>query len=188
MLQSLHELETSSEQRDLTEDEISARNMVISDLEKNTYLDEICWRQKSRAMWLKEGDKNMKYFHKVTNSHRRHNIVRHLSINGDLSTDQDAIKNHISCFYKQLYTEDTSRRPLLDDLPFASIPFEEAIWLERPFEKEENFNVVSNMNCDKSPGPNGFPMSFYHACWSILQDDLLAVFAEFYEYGSLKEA
>jgi hypothetical protein len=118
LLQSLHELETASEQRDLSEDEVVARTRLISDLEKNTLLDEICWRQKSRATWLKEGDKNTKYFHKVANSHRRLNTVRHLSINGALSTDQDAIKNHISCFYKQLYTEDTFRRPLLDNLPF----------------------------------------------------------------------
>jgi hypothetical protein len=137
---------------------------------------------------LKEGDNNTKYFHKVANSHRCRNSIRHLSINGDLSTDQDAIKTHISCFYKQLYIEDTSKRPLLDSLPFALIPSEEAIWLERPFEKEEISNVVSNMNGDKSPGPNGFPMSFYHACWSILQDDLLAVFAEFYEYGSFERS
>ena len=188
LLQSLHKLETSSERRDLTEDEISVRTRLISDLEKNTYLDEICWRQKSRAMWLKEGDKNTKYFHKVSNSHRRRNSIRHLSINGSLSIDQDAIMTHISCFYKQLYTKDTSRRPLLDSLPFALIPFEKATWLERPFEKEEIFNVVSNMNGDKSPGPDGFPMSFYHACWSILQDVLLAVFAEFYEYGSFERS
>uniref|UniRef100_A0A2N9HX34 Reverse transcriptase domain-containing protein n=1 Tax=Fagus sylvatica TaxID=28930 RepID=A0A2N9HX34_FAGSY len=160
LLQSLHELETASEQRELSEDEVVARTRLISDLEKNTLLDEICWRQKSRATWLKEGDKNTKYFHKVANSHRRLNTVRHLSINGTLSTDQDAIKNHTSCFYKQLYTEDTFRRPLLDDLHFDSISFEEAIRLERPFEKKEIFNV----------------------------DDVLTVFAEFYDYGSFKRS
>jgi hypothetical protein len=188
LLQSLHELETSSEQRDLTEDELSARTRLISDLEKNTFLDEICWRQKSRATWLKERDKNTKYFHKVANSHRRLNIVRHLSINGVLSTDQDAIKDHISYFYKNLYTEETIRRPLLDDLHFDLIYSEEAVWLKRPFEKDEIFNVVSNMNGDKSPGPDGFPMTFYHACWPFLQDDVLAVFAEFHEYGSFQRS
>ena len=188
LLQSLHELETSSERRDLSKDEKFARTRLISDLEKNTYLDEICWRQKSWAMWLKEGDKNTKYFHKVANSHRRRNSLCHLSINGALSIDQDAIKTYISCFYKQLYTEDTYSRPLLDGLPFALISSEEANWLERPFENEEIFNVVSNMNGDKSPELDGFPMAFYHACWSILWDDLLAVFAELYEYGSFERS
>ena len=187
-MQSLHESETSSEQRDLTEDELSTRTKLISDLEKNTFFSEICWRQKSRAMWLKEGDKNMKYFHKVANSHRRHNTVHHLSINGVLSTDQDAIKDHISCFYKNLYIEETIRRPILDDLHFDSISSEEAVWLERPFENDEIFNVVSNMNGDKSLGPDGFSMTFYHACWPFLQDDVLAVFAKFHEYGSFQRS
>jgi hypothetical protein len=69
-------------------------------------------------------------------------------------------------------------------LSFSSISPEEASWLERPFEDEEISQVVRNMNGDKAPGPDGFPMSFYHACWPILKGDVLAVFSEFYEYGS----
>jgi hypothetical protein len=44
------------------------------------------------------------------------------------------------------------------------------------------------MNGDKAPGPDGFPMSFFHACWPILRDDLLTVFAEFHEYGSFQKS
>ena len=183
LLHSLHELETLGEKRVLSEAEKNERTRLISDLETNIYLAEICWRQKSRVKWLKEGDKNTKYFHTVANSHRRHNSIRHLSINGILSTDQDAIKAEISGFYRQLYIEDTTCRPSLDGLSFSSISLEEAAWLERPFE-EEICKVVSNMNGDKAPGPDGFPMTFYHACWPILRGDVMAVFSEFYEYGS----
>jgi hypothetical protein len=37
--------------------------MVISELEKATLLEEISWRQKSSALWLKEGGRCMKFFH-----------------------------------------------------------------------------------------------------------------------------
>jgi hypothetical protein len=184
LLHSLHELESLGERRVLSEDEKNERIRLISDLETNMHLDEICWRQKSRVKWLKEGDKNTKYFHTVANSHRRRNSIRQLSINGVLSTDQEAIKAEISGFYRQLYIEDTTYRPSLDGLSFSSISPEEASWLERPFEEEEISQVVRNMNGDKAPGPDGFPMSFYHACWSILRGDVLAVFSEFYEHGS----
>uniref|UniRef100_A0A2N9G614 Uncharacterized protein n=1 Tax=Fagus sylvatica TaxID=28930 RepID=A0A2N9G614_FAGSY len=184
LLHSLHELESLGERRVLSEVEKNERLRLISDLETTLYLEEICWRQKSRVKWLKEGDKNTKYFHTVANSHRRRNSIRQLSINGVLSTDQEAIKAEISGFYRQLYIEETTCRPLLDGLSFSSISPEEASWLERPFEEEEICQVVRNMNGDKAPGPDGFPMAFYHACWSIMKGDVLAVFAEFYEYGS----
>jgi hypothetical protein len=72
---SLHELESLGERRVLSEVEKNERTRLISDLEKNIYLAEICWRQKSWVKWLKEGDKNTKYFHTVANSHRRHNYT-----------------------------------------------------------------------------------------------------------------
>jgi hypothetical protein len=128
------------------------------------------------GVMVEERGKNTKYFHKVANSNRHHNSIRHLSINGELSTDQDAIKSQITDFYQHLYTEDCVGRPLLDGLPFSSISTEEATWLERPFEEEEIFKVVISMNGDKALGLDGFPMAFFHACWPILKDDLLAVF------------
>uniref|UniRef100_A0A2N9IH31 Reverse transcriptase domain-containing protein n=1 Tax=Fagus sylvatica TaxID=28930 RepID=A0A2N9IH31_FAGSY len=184
LLLSLHELETLGESRVLSEAEKTERTRLISEIETTIYLEEICWRQKSRVKWLKEGDKNTKYFHTVANSHRRHNFIRQLSINGVLSTNQDVIRAEISGFYQHLYIEDITCRPFLDGLPFSSISSEEASWLERPFEEEEISKVVRNMNGDKAPDPDGFPMSFYHACWPILRGDVLAVFSEFYEYGS----
>ena len=172
----------------LTEGEVAERQRLISELEKNTLLEEICVRQKSQVLWLKEGDKKTKYFHKIANSHRRHNSIWHLSINGKVSWDLVDIKAQIIEFYKTLYTEDAGRRPLLDDLHFSSISYDEACWLERPFEEEEIFQAVSNMNGNKAPGPDGFPMSFFHACWPILRADLLAVFSEFHEFGSFQRS
>jgi hypothetical protein len=124
----------------------------------------------------------------VANSHRRNNSIRQISIDGELSSNQDGIKAHICSFYRNLYKEEYYCRPLLDGLNFSAIQGEDATWLERPFEEDEVTLVVRNMNGDKSPGPDGFPMSFFHACWQVVKGDIMAVFAEFHATGSLERS
>ena len=39
------------------------------------------WRQKSREIWLKVGERKTKFFHKMENSHRKHREMIGLKIN-----------------------------------------------------------------------------------------------------------
>ena len=66
------------------------------ELEKTTLLEEICWRQKSRALFLKEGDRNTKFFHRIANSHRRCNTIDIIIVDGELSTHQGTIEGCIT--------------------------------------------------------------------------------------------
>lgn len=40
--------------------------------------EETLWRQKSRIRWLKDGEKNTKFFHKTTVQCRMHNLISHI--------------------------------------------------------------------------------------------------------------
>ena len=60
---------------------------IHDELEKATLLEEICWRQKSRVLYVREGDKNIKFFHRIVNSHMRVNSVDRLMVGGELSSD-----------------------------------------------------------------------------------------------------
>ena len=63
-----------------------------------------------------------------------------------------------------------------------------ADWLERPFEEAEIFYVIQSFHGDKSPGPDGFPMAFFQACWGIVKSDLLGVFHHFYANGQFEKS
>ena len=66
-------------------------------------------------------------------------------------------------------------------MEFGRFSEEDASWLDRPFEEDEVFGVVSGFNGDKSLGPNGFSMAFFQSCWSILTKDVMPVLHNFHE-------
>ena len=168
----LAELDKVAEGRALSVSEKSHKTKIVEELEKMALLEEISWRQKSRAIWLKEGDENTKFFHRLANSHRRYNSISSLLINGVMSTDQESIADNITHFYTNLYTEEVGWRPKLDGIEFLMIPQDEALWLERPFDEEVG-GVLKAFNGDKAPGPDGFPMAFFQHCWDIIRTDIM---------------
>ena len=66
-------------------------------------------------------------------------------------------------------------------MQFGRIFEEDTLRLDRPFEEDEVFGVVSGFDGDKSPAPNGFSMAFSQSCWSILKSDIMDVLHNFHE-------
>jgi hypothetical protein len=91
--------------RALIVEEKLRKSLVISELEKFTLMEEISWWQTSRALWLREGDKCTKFFHRVANSSRGNNSIEALFVNGSVSFDQFAIREHNVQYYDSLFLE-----------------------------------------------------------------------------------
>ncbi|XP_035544681.1 uncharacterized protein LOC118348042 [Juglans regia] len=161
---------------------------VVAELERLTLMEEISWRQKSRALWLREGDKNTKFFHRMANAHRRFNYIESLSIDGDVSSDQGEIKEHVVGHFELLLEEPYPWRPTIDGLAFEVIDQYSMDWVERPFEEEEVKRVIRNMNKDKAPGPDGFTMAFFQVCWEVVREDVMLVFQEFFSHGRFEKS
>ena len=53
----MSELDEVADSRPLLVKEKGRRELTSVGLDKVMLMEEICWRQKSRALWLKEGDK-----------------------------------------------------------------------------------------------------------------------------------
>ena len=132
------------ESQTLLEEERLELERVRGELEKVILMEEICWRQKSRILHIREGDRNTRFFHCIANSHRRFNSIDRLMVDGELSSDPEAIAGCISHFYRQLYVETVAHRPLLDDVEFSCISEEDVLWLDRPFDEEKVFGVISD--------------------------------------------
>ena len=137
---------------------------------------------------IKEGDNNTKSIHKMANSHRRFNHLRTLEVDGVVFEEESEVPNQVVQFYKNLYKETEGWRPFVEGLEFGRIGEMERVWLERKFEREEILQVVSDLEGDKAPGPDGFTTVFYHHCWRVVEKDVLAVFEEFFQHCKFEKS
>ena len=137
---------------------------------------------------IKEGDNNIKFFHKMVNPHRRYKHLSFLEVDGVIYEEGVEVVARVVQFYKTLYQESEEWKPFVEGLKFDQIRELEKGWLERRFEKDEILLVVKDMEGDKAPGPDGFSMAFFHYCWRVVERDVLAVFEEFYQHCKLEKS
>jgi hypothetical protein len=187
-MKEIQQLDVLEESRSLTVDERNYREDRRGELHKVMDLDEISWCQKSCVLWLKEGDRNTKFFHRMANSHRRNNFIGCLNVEGTVTSDPKEVEEGIIWYYRQLYCESTEWRPTLTGLHFKALDSEEANSLVLPFGEDEVLDAVRGMSGDKAPGPDEFTMAFYQACWSVIKEDVMRVMHYFHHYGTFAKS
>ena len=170
-------------QRELILEEREERIRAKQEFKSLAVMEEISWRQKSRELWLKDGDKNTGYFHKMANAYRRRNCLGKISINGKMLEKEAEIKVGLIEAFKNLFSAPLEWRPSLPDLSFDEIGLENATKLEEDFSEEEIWTAISGLNGDKAPGPDGFPLAFWSFSWDFVKTEVLGFFKEFHEQG-----
>ena len=80
--QKLCDLENLASHRILSDSEVITKRALQQELWDISNAYESLLRQKSRAKWIKEGDKNTAYFHKVINFRRSSNVVHGILVDG----------------------------------------------------------------------------------------------------------
>jgi hypothetical protein len=181
-------LDEKEHQGYLSREDRLQREVLKGEVDSLAHLEEVSWRQKSRVLWLREGDNNTKFFHKMANSHRRRNQIKCIEVEGIRYEEESDIRDQVVQFYSTLYQENEEWRPKVDGLSFATIGAEANSRLERPFDKEEVTQVLKDLEGDKAPGPDGFTMAFFHHCWHVIQDDVMGFFEEVYEHGKFESS
>lgn len=69
------------------------------------------WRQKSRTNWLKQGDKNTRYFQAIANNRFRKNMMGSIKANGRVVVNPEEIKEADVEHFKANFIEDHTIRP-----------------------------------------------------------------------------
>ena len=164
LLTELMDLDAREELVGLSDEDQICHLQIKGDIEQLASLEEIPWRQKSRALYVKEGDNNTRFFHRLANSHRNASQIKRIEVDGVLYEDEPDVRSQLVFFYQGLFKETEVGRPTMDGLDFACIEEGERSSLEKEFTKEEVTQVLREMEGDKAPSPDGFTMAFFHKC------------------------
>ena len=120
-------------ERGLGLEEVEERAKARDDFKSWALMEETSWRQKSRETWLKEGDRNTGFFHRMANAHRRRNCLKSISINGRKLDKEAEIKEGLVNAFQNLLSASGGWCPPLPDFAFNEIGYEEAARLEETF-------------------------------------------------------
>ena len=119
--------------RPLSKEDRRSQRTTKDEFSHCAILEEISWRQKSRALWLKEGDNNTKFFHRMANARSRGNFISSLMIGGVRLDKVEELKEGIGSYFKSLFEETLVRRRAVDLGLFRTLNSLDNETLEGPF-------------------------------------------------------
>ena len=167
--------------KELSLTEAEEREMARENYKEWVDMEEVSWRQKSREIWLKEGDRNTGFFHRMENSHRRRNSITSIRINGRNLVKEAEVKEGLVRAFQCLLSAPTNWCLPFPEIYVNSIGEDHCAKLEEMFTEEEILAAVSGLNDDKAPGPDGFPLAFWSFSWDFVKEEVMGFFKEFYQ-------
>ena len=91
------------------------------------------WRQRARINWIKQGDLNTAFCHKMANTRNRKNTILRLESQEEIIKDEDRIKGHIHEHFKSLFGSRSEHRCLGAS---RTVGFGQS-FISKPFSEEE---------------------------------------------------
>jgi hypothetical protein len=160
-------------------------NLSKLEFERNCFLlaEEENWRQKSRAIWIKSGDRNTKFFHLYASHRRNKKFIWEINDEkGKVHSGQQAIKEeavrHFSSFFNdtgQTFMEERLESVRLYPTFVTALEVQD---LEKEVTKDEVFEVIKGFARDKILDLDGWTVEFYHCFFELVGQDLVDMVEE----------
>eukprot|EP00253_Pinus_taeda_P017254 PITA_17254 len=166
-----------------TKESISKEGVIIGKLKERRKQEEVLWRQKSRIKWLREGERNTKFFHQAMIKHRQRSRI--LSIkdkNGNRVVEQVEIEQVLIDHHKGILSEPQADRMQAIQEICSAIPRlvteDQNKALMRAVTLEEIEETVKAMKKGTAPSLDGFTVDFFQAGWHFLGKEILELVEE----------
>ncbi|KAM1306809.1 hypothetical protein ACFX2H_009148 [Malus domestica] len=126
--------------------------------------EESFWRTKSRVQWLKEGDKNTKFFHTQMMKRRRYNHIRGVEDDDGIWREgQNEVASIAVGYFSTLFQAGPPcQLENIVDCIEPRVTLEDNQMLIGPITDREIQEAAFQIPASRAPRPDGFPGSFYH--------------------------
>lgn len=144
--------------------------------------EEMYWKQKSRANWLKEGDRNTKFFHAKTKQRRARNRLTKLKKpTGGWAESEEDIERVAAEYFQVLFTT-SSPGNFEDALRYVTenVSTKCNETLTRAPTDDEIKKAHFDINPEKAPGPDGMTILFYQRFWGITASEIFQTVKDFF--------
>eukprot|EP00253_Pinus_taeda_P003926 PITA_03926 len=155
------------------EERSNEEGRIINQLEERRKQEEILWRQKSRIKWLREGERNTKFFHQAMFQNRQRNQIFSIkNVEAERIIEQGDIGKVLVDYHKEILTEPQRDRGEAIEYICKEISRliknEQNKALMRAATMEEVEEIVMNMKKSKAPGPDGYTVEFYQIIATLI--------------------
>ncbi|XP_074374021.1 uncharacterized protein LOC141714399 [Apium graveolens] len=149
---------------------------------------EVYWKQRAKQHWLREGDKNTRFFHRFASTRRKNNKLERIkNAEGEWQETKEGVHGVITEYFTDLFQARNVDGCLSEYEQVNILSDEENRELIADISVTEVKTVVFSMHADKASGPDGFNPAFYQAFWDIIQVDVVNFCHEFMCTGRLPE-
>ncbi|XP_074318651.1 uncharacterized protein LOC141655470 [Silene latifolia] len=149
---------------------LKERKRIVQQIATLLKQEELFWRQQSRAFWLREGDRNTKYFHQKAGQRKNKNhIAKLVDDEGREHIGTEAVAHVAKSYFEELFSSSGARvdENLLDVIAGRVTP-DMNEGLRAAYREEEVITALNQMHPLKSPGPDGMNGLFFQTYWHIV--------------------
>ncbi|KAG7567399.1 Ribonuclease H domain [Arabidopsis thaliana x Arabidopsis arenosa] len=148
--------------------------------------EELFWKQKSHEKWLKEGDRNTRFFHGSVQRRRIQNRIISLLDSNGIEQFAEASKGEIAVdYFRLMFTSsnpDAISESLEGMLPRVTSQMNSV--LTRTVTSEEIRAAVFSIKGDSTPGADGMSGHFYQNYWDIVGPQVVEEVKQFFSSGT----
>ena len=154
--------------------------------------EELIFKQKSRILWLKEGDQNTSFFFRtMMNRRNRKKITSIQRMDGSVANSDEEVKSEAIDYFKLLLGQPShsmsapERLRSLDSIILRKVSDQHSRDLVREFSSDDIKRAFFSMSDHKAPGPDGFNPYFFKKAWPIIGQEVIDAVKEFFSNGML---